>query len=54
MDTKDFLPILNPILTDNFACVWGTRFINHTSINMPGYRKLSGRWLSSLVKILQK
>lgn len=54
MDTKDFLPILNPILNDNFDCVWGSRFINNTSINMPGFRKLSGRWLSSLVSKFYK
>ena len=54
MDTKDFWPILNPILNDNFDCVWGSRFINNTSINMPGFRKLSGRLLSSLVSKFYK
>ena len=54
MDTSDFKNILSPVLYDGYECVWGSRFIYDTSINMPKFRKITGKFLSNLVSIFYK
>lgn len=54
MDTKDFKTILSPILFENYDCIWGSRFINNSSINMPIFRRASTPVLSQLVSIFYK
>lgn len=54
MDTKDFQKILDPILFQDKDCVWGSRFINETSFNMPLFRKAFTPLLSNLVSKFYK
>ena len=49
MDTKDFPVILDPIFYEDFDCVWGSRFLEDTSINMPRFRKNVNPILSNIV-----
>ena len=49
MDTKDFPAVLDPIFYEDFDCVWGSRFLEDTSINMPKFRKNVNPILSDLV-----
>ena len=51
MDTKDFKSVLSPIIYENFDFIWGSRFINNSSINMPVFRRASTPILSKLVSI---
>lgn len=39
MDTRDFKPILEPLLSKGFDCTWGSRYLEETSFNMPKFRK---------------
>jgi len=49
MDTKDFQTVLSPILYEDFDCIWGSRFINNSFINMPKFRRASTPLISRLV-----
>lgn len=49
METRDFETVLNPILLENFDCVWGSRFLENTSINTPKFRQNMNFTLSKLV-----
>ena len=49
MDTRDFKTVLSPILFENYDCVWGSRFLEDTSINMPRFRQNMNPILSNLV-----
>ena len=51
MDTKDFKTVLSPILFENYDCIWGSRFIENSSINMPLFRRASTPILSRLVSV---
>ena len=49
MDTKDFKTVLSPIIYEDYDCIWGSRFINNSYINMPKFRRASTPIISRLV-----
>tara|TARA_B100000131_G_C18080835_1_gene598188 strand:- start:970 stop:1674 length:705 start_codon:yes stop_codon:yes gene_type:complete len=51
MDTRDFKTVLSPIIHENYDCIWGSRFINDSSINMPKFRKASTPIISKFLSI---
>ncbi len=54
MDTKDFKTVLSPIMYEDYDCIWGSRFINDTFINMPKFRRASTPVISRLVSSFYK
>ncbi len=54
MDTRDFQTVLDPILKKNYDCVWGSRFLENTSYNMPLFRKKFNPLLSKVVSLFYK
>ena len=52
MDTKDFKTVLSPIIYEDYDCIWGSRFINDSFINMPKFRRASTPIISRLVSSL--
>lgn len=51
MDTKDFKTILSPIIFDDYDCIWGSRFINDSFVNMPKFRRASTPIVSWLISL---
>ena len=51
MDTKDFKTVLSPIIFDNYDCIWGSRFIKDSFVNMPKFRRASTPIISWLVSL---
>lgn len=54
MDTRDFETILKPILKNDYDCIWGSRFLENTSHNMPAFRKKFSPVLSKIVSLFYK